>query len=88
MQVFMLSYVESVELAKFQLSASREKEAFLSLIRKKAHMVMPVDDVRSLLWHGMDGSCTGNHMSIVCTTGWDFDCGWLHHGHCFYCQNA
>jgi hypothetical protein len=44
----MLSYEDSVELAKFQLSASREKAAFMGLIRKKAHMVLPVDEVRSL----------------------------------------
>jgi hypothetical protein len=43
----MLSYVESVELAKFQLSASREKQAFLNLVRKKAHMALPVDEVHT-----------------------------------------
>jgi hypothetical protein len=46
MQVYMLSYHESVDVVKFELSASREKQSFINLIRKKAHMVMPVDQVR------------------------------------------
>lgn len=49
LQAYMLGYEDSVELAKFQLSTSREKSAFMGLIRKKAHMVLPVDEVRSLL---------------------------------------
>jgi hypothetical protein len=46
-QAYMLGYEDSVDLAKFQLSSSREKAAFMGLIRKKAHMVLPVDEVRS-----------------------------------------
>ena len=42
----MLSYHDSVEVAKFQQSASRERQAFLALIQKKGHMVLPVDEVR------------------------------------------
>lgn len=45
MQAYMLGYEDSVELAKFELSTNREKAAFMGLIRKKAHMVLPVDEV-------------------------------------------
>lgn len=44
-QVYMIAYHESVEVARFQMAASREKKAFMNLIRKKAHMVLPVDEV-------------------------------------------
>lgn len=45
LQVYMLGYSDSVDTAKFQMSASKEKESFISLIQKKGHMVMPVDKV-------------------------------------------
>ena len=45
LQVYMLSYAESVEVAKFQQAASREKQSFVSLIQKKAHLVLPMDEV-------------------------------------------
>eukprot|EP00892_Ulva_mutabilis_P008481 jgi/Ulvmu1/6004/UM026_0130.1 len=44
LKVYMITYHESVEVARFQMAASREKHAFMSLIRKKAHMVVPVDE--------------------------------------------
>ena len=44
-QVYMITYHESVEVARFQMASSREKKAFMNLIRKKAHMVLPVDEV-------------------------------------------
>ena len=47
-QAYMMSYHDSVEVAKFQQSASREKQAFLSLIQKKGHMVLPTDEVRGM----------------------------------------
>jgi hypothetical protein len=46
-QVYLLSYGESVEVAVFQQSAAREKAAFVSLIQKKAHLVLPIDEVRA-----------------------------------------
>lgn len=45
-QVYMIAYHESVDVARFQMAASREKQAFMSIIRKKQHMVLPVDAVR------------------------------------------
>jgi hypothetical protein len=44
-QVYMLSYRESMEVVKFQQSATREKQSFINLIEKKAHLVLPMDEV-------------------------------------------
>lgn len=44
--MYLLSYGESVEVARFQQSAAREKSSFVNLIQKKAHLVLPVDEVR------------------------------------------
>lgn len=46
-QVYLLSYQESLEQAHFQQFAAREKQAFMDLIEKKAHLVLPTDAVCS-----------------------------------------
>jgi RNase P subunit RPR2 len=56
----MLSYHESVEVAKFQQSASREKASFVSLIQKKAHLVLPIDEVRR-------GTCSACNKTSYCS---------------------
>ena len=55
----MLSYAGSVEVARFQQAAAREKQSFASLIQRKAHLALPVDAVRSgcHLWRCVQ--CTG-----------------------------
>jgi hypothetical protein len=58
MQVYMLSYRESVEVVKFQQAASREKQGFLSLVQKKGHMVLPVDEVRCVFAEYRTCCCT------------------------------
>ena len=45
----MLSYHESVDAAKFKMSASKEKDSFFNLINRKARLVLPVDEVRCII---------------------------------------
>jgi hypothetical protein len=64
LQVYILSYRESVEVAKFQQAASREKQSFLSLVQKKGHMVLPVDEV-GLLPADTSHMLTHKHVDTV-----------------------
>lgn len=47
-QVYMMSYHESLEVAQFQQAAAREKQSFIDLIHKKRHLVLPTNAVRLL----------------------------------------